>query len=136
MCHGQRRSQPSIQASRQGRELPLDNLRLRATEALRALVAAQDIAVPSELKVGPVCEAMLAVRDLLLCHGDKHSLVPGDHHEAKSLAVLGVFASAEMHGLISALEIVASRSSSIVEMETGKDGQRDGHSQTKGNEAR
>jgi hypothetical protein len=117
--------------------LPLENLRLRTVEALRALGVAQHIAVPSELKVGPLCDALLAVRDLLQCHGDKHSLVPGEHQEPNNLAVLRIFAS-EMHGLISALEIVSARSQAIVELNDAKaaHGHKEGQAPTSDNDAR
>ena len=113
--------------------MPLESLRSRATEALRVLGAAQNSAVSAELRVGPLCDALLAVRDLLLCYGDRHSLVPGHHHEAKSLGVLQVL-GAEMSSLISALEIVSSRSAAIVELDDSKDGQsqKEGHHDGKG----
>jgi hypothetical protein len=99
----------------------LESLRLRAIEALRVLGIARTIAVPSELKVEPLCNALTATRDLLASYGDSISPAP---HELHRLAVLKVFAE-ELPRLVTALEIVSTRSESILKLH-GSDGQVEG----------
>jgi hypothetical protein len=94
--------------------MPLDILRLRATEAIRGLGSVPAIVAPTELKVAPLCEALLAVRDLLQCYGDARLVAPGPLDATKT-AILQVLAHDLPH-LVLALEIFSSRASSILKL--------------------
>jgi hypothetical protein len=107
----------------------LESLRARAVESLRVLHAARAVASPAELKVEPICNALNAVRDLLLAYGD--SIAPVTHLDGRA-TTLRVFAE-KLPELVTALEIVSSRSASILKLaaEARADGQgADGHEAT------
>jgi hypothetical protein len=106
--------------------MPLENLRRRAVEALKILETAKAIGTPAALKVEPVCNALLAIRDLLHCYGDDNLIVPGPA-DGQDLAILRVF-SEELPQLIMALEIVSTRSEIIVKQRRDGNGVRDGGS--------
>lgn len=105
--------------------MSLESLRVRAIEALRLLSIARTIAVPSELKIEPLCNALAATRDLLAAYGD--SIRP-EPHELQRIAVLKVFAE-ELPKLVTALEIVSTRSESILKLH-GSDGDAEGFSES------
>jgi len=106
--------------------MPLENLRRRAVDALKILETAKAIATPAALKVEPVCNALLAIRDLLHCYGDENLIVPSAV-DGQDLAILRVFAE-ELPQLIMALEIVSTRSEIIVKQRRDGSGIRDGAS--------
>jgi hypothetical protein len=94
--------------------MSLETLRRRAVDALKVLETAKAVSTPAALKVDPVCNALLAVRDLLHCYGDENLIVPSPV-DKDSVAILRVF-SEELPQLVMALEIVSARSESLLKL--------------------
>jgi hypothetical protein len=104
--------------------MPLETLRRRAVAALKILETAKATSSPAALKVDPVCNALLAVRDLLHCYGDENLIVPSPV-DKDSVAILRVFAE-ELPQLVMALEIVTARSESLLKLRGTDNARRDG----------
>jgi len=102
--------------------MSLEVLRRRAVEALKVLETAKAVSPPATLKVDPVCNALLAVRDLLHCYGDENIIVPAPVDES-SIAILRVFAE-ELPQLVLALEIVTARSEALLKSRKGMETRR------------
>ena len=91
----------------------LEAMHERATESLRVLSLNNEMA-PGELRFGPVCDSLLAIRDLMLVYGDS---ITKESHERQRLDVHKIF-SDQLPVLLASLESVSENSSRVLNSQT------------------
>jgi hypothetical protein len=89
--------------------MPLNHARIRAVEAFGALRQAQS-AKPDNLRVELICNALQAVRDLLMVYGDHFETTP----EQKAGVAALEFLAHDMPTLILALEVTTVRAEALL----------------------
>ena len=97
--------------------MPLNHARVHAVEVFGALRLAQG-AKPDNLRVELLCNALQAVRDLLIVYGEHFDTTP----EQKAQVAALQFLAHDMPTLILALEVTAVRAESLLKLQ-GKDGE-------------
>jgi hypothetical protein len=95
--------------------MPLDHARIRAVEAFSALRHGQSSAAPENLRVELICNALQAVRDLLIVYGDHFETTP----EQKAGVAALQFLAHDMPTLILALEVTAVRAETLLKSQGG-----------------
>jgi hypothetical protein len=87
----------------------LEAMRERATDSLRVL-SLNNAMAPGELRFGPVCDSLLAIRNLMLVYGDS---MTKESHEHQRVDVHKIFAN-QLPLLLTSLESVAENSSRVL----------------------
>jgi hypothetical protein len=93
--------------------MPLNHARLRAVDAFTALREAQTAAGPGTFRVELICNALQAVRDLLVVYGDHFETTP----EQKAGVAALEFLAHDIPTLILALEVTAVRAETLLKIQ-------------------